>query len=195
MARHHHVVQRLVHHLAEPEEGARHRPGRRRGESSGRKEGGHGVTNKHHAFHPDALLHGGATTRRRHLPVGKPAYFGGTPPRRAPGWMPRAANQPRLISRAYLTGCAAQCDASLWGSMSAMLTIVPRSSMYATDSGSSVFFIHMQWIARSSKMNSIPAFDARFSRCIRPRARVAGLETTSATMRYMPALNSAVGLV
>jgi hypothetical protein len=58
--------------------------------------------------------------------------------------MPRAANQPRFISRAYFTGRAAQWDASLCGSMSAMLTMVPRSSMKATDSGISVFFIHMQ---------------------------------------------------
>ena len=32
-----HGVQRLVHHLAEPEEGARHRPGEPRGEGQGRE--------------------------------------------------------------------------------------------------------------------------------------------------------------
>src|SRR4030095_3177010 len=77
--------------------------------------------------------------------------------------------------------------------MSAMLTMAPSSSMKATESGTSVFFIHMQWGACSSKMKSIPAFCARLLRYMRPWARLPGSETTSARMRCMPALSWVTG--
>src|SRR3954466_7004865 len=77
--------------------------------------------------------------------------------------------------------------------MSAILTIAPRSSMKATESGISVFFIHMQCTAASSKMKSIPAFWAMLLRYMSPWARVPGSETTSARMRCMPALSWATG--
>jgi hypothetical protein len=103
VARHDHVVQRLVHHLAEPEEGARHRAGGPRRESGCRQARRHGLAHQHHAVDPDALLHGGAEPRRRGL-LARPsdaAYLApGMPPRRLPGFTPRALNQPRFISSA-----------------------------------------------------------------------------------------------
>ena len=57
--------------------------------------------------------------------------------------------------------------------MSSTLTMVPRSSMNATESGSKVFFIHMQCVVASSKMKSMPAFDGIAARCMSPVMRVA----------------------
>ena len=48
MARHNHVVQRLVHHLAEPEEGAGHRSGRSRRESQCRTYRNAVLADEHH---------------------------------------------------------------------------------------------------------------------------------------------------
>src|SRR2546423_11273852 len=73
MARHDHVVQRLVHHLAEPEEGSWNRYGTTGRESRSREESRHGLALEHVAVHPDALLHGGAKPRRRRFPLG--GYF------------------------------------------------------------------------------------------------------------------------
>jgi len=52
--------------------------------------------------------------------------------------------------------------------MSSTLMIAPCSSMKATDSGISVFFIHMQCVVISSKMKSMPALDGIEARCMSP---------------------------
>ena len=63
--RHRHVagaadgVQRVVHHLAEPEEGAGHGPGRARSQGQGGAHGDADFALQHHAFDPDALPDGG----------------------------------------------------------------------------------------------------------------------------------------
>src|SRR6266513_1757146 len=54
------------------------------------------------------------------------------------------ANQPAGISSANFAGAAAQWEVSVCGCISEMLTIFPLSSRKATESGISVFFIHMQ---------------------------------------------------
>ncbi len=59
-----HGVQCLVHHLAEPEEGAGTGRGVRGRESRGRAPCRHDLAHQHHAVDPDALLHGGAEQRR-----------------------------------------------------------------------------------------------------------------------------------
>jgi hypothetical protein len=71
--------------------------------------------------------------------------------------------------------------------------MVPASSMNATASGISVFFIHMHCVSVSSKRNSMPAFCASFSRFISPRARVWNVSAYSALIRCMPALSSTTG--
>src|SRR5258706_3670007 len=77
--------------------------------------------------------------------------------------------------------------------MSAMLRIAPPSSMKATESGTSVSFIHMQWSAVSSNTNTMPALVARDWRCIRPCARAPALSATSARIRCMPVESSVTG--
>ncbi len=72
--------------------------------------------------------------------------------------MPRLANQPWFISSAKRTGCAAQCDSSERGCMSARLTMLPSSAMKAMLSGSSVFFIQKQRRSAWSKTKSMPSF-------------------------------------
>ena len=59
-----HGVQRVVHHLAEPEEGAGHRSGVARGEGRRGEAGRHDLAHQHHAVHTDAVLHGRAAERR-----------------------------------------------------------------------------------------------------------------------------------
>ena len=101
MARHDHVVQRLVHHLAEPEEGARHRAGRRRtrrrppAKLAGMASRINTMLSIPMLYFMVAQSHGGMAF------LSRSAYFvPGMPPRRLPGLTPRAANQPRFISSA-----------------------------------------------------------------------------------------------
>ena len=74
----------------------------------------------------------------------------------APGPIPLPANQPLLISSANRAGRAAQCEFSVCGAISDILTTSPPSSMNATESGSGVFFIHMQCRSDLVNTNSIP---------------------------------------
>src|SRR5262249_6534606 len=82
------VVQRLVHHLAEPAEGAEHRQcfprSARRPESQGGADCRAYLTRQHDAVGPDAILHGGwaasrlrgATRMRKGPSVGRPFLLG-----------------------------------------------------------------------------------------------------------------------
>src|SRR5581483_5292895 len=111
-----------------------------------------------------------------------------------PARRPLDANQPRFISSAYLAGLAAQCVVSVCGCISEMLTIAPEASMNATESGISVFFIHMHSISASGNTNSMPSFGASDLRNMRPVARVSRVFATSARMRYMPATSCTTGI-
>src|SRR3954466_6715376 len=77
--------------------------------------------------------------------------------------------------------------------MSSTLVITPCSSMNATESGISVFFIHMQGVESSSKMNSIPTFEAMAVRYMRPWERLPKSAATSAWIRCMPAWSCTTG--
>ncbi len=135
---------------------------------------------------PDALLHGRAAERRPVDDKGpqRPLLLAAASPESqrgggalsmpemdAPALMPLAANQPWFISSANRAGPLAQCDSSVCGCMSAMLRITPRSSMNATESGTKVFFIHMQWRATSGKTNSMPRSVPSDGRCMSPVMR------------------------
>src|SRR5688572_9322646 len=76
--------------------------------------------------------------------------------------------------------------------MSRIFRIVPWASMKATESGMSVFFIHMLWYAGSSKMKSMPSLRPRLLRFMRPRARSASLATTSTLRAWGPTRTVAV---
>src|SRR5436190_4188940 len=77
--------------------------------------------------------------------------------------------------------------------MSSTLRMAPCSSMNATESGISVFFIHMHGLETSSKMNSIPAFEGMAVRYMRPCERLPKSAATSARMRCMPACSCTSG--
>jgi hypothetical protein len=108
--------------------------------------------------------------------------------------MPFWRNQPWFISNAKVAGLAAQWLSSVCGFMSSMLRMRPCSSRNATDSGSRVFFIHMQWRWGSVKMNNMPWLAGMLRRFISPTMRWSGVAATSASMRYMPALSSVSGI-
>jgi hypothetical protein len=71
--------------------------------------------------------------------------------------------------------------------------MAPPASMKATDSGSGVFFIHMQYGSAASNTNSMAPLGASDVRCMSPRVRVASLSAISARIRCMPAPSCTTG--
>src|SRR5690242_5345662 len=77
--------------------------------------------------------------------------------------------------------------------MSAILMIAPASSINATERGTRVFFIHMQWSAFSSNTKTMPALVGRDSRYMSPCMRLPALSANSAWMRCIPVESSTTG--
>jgi hypothetical protein len=76
-----------------------------------------------------------------------------------------------------------QCESSVCGFMSTMLTMLPSSRRNAADSGSSVFFIQKHCTLASSKMKSMPSWSGMVLRNIKPIWRCSGARATCAAMR------------
>ena len=76
---HDHAVQRLGPDLAQPEEGARHRSGERRGEGGGAQDRDPGLADQLRAVDPDAALHGRRDARPALLTTRLKARLRATP--------------------------------------------------------------------------------------------------------------------